>query len=142
MRYYDKKRERDDVVPCNVLVLERLGQSLESIFQDCHRRFTVRTVMLMALQMIDCVEMLHGVNYIHRDIKPDNFMLGHGSKRKHMIYIIDFGLSKRYWNPTAPAGKRHIPKVEGKQLTGTARYCSINTHMGHEQSRRDDLEAL
>eukprot|EP00948_MAST-09A_sp_MAST-9A-sp1_P004177 g4177.t1 len=142
MHFFDKKRDVEDIVPCNILIIERLGTSLETRFQDCHRRFSTKTVCMLAIQMIDCLELLHGVNYIHRDIKPDNFLLGGEGKSRQTVYIIDFGLSKRYWNPTNPPGKRHIPPCTGKQLTGTARYCSINTHRGHEQSRRDDLEAL
>jgi serine/threonine protein kinase len=81
---------------------------------------------------------LHNSQYIHRDIKPENFALGVGSKAS-TIYILDFGLAKQFQDRSSG---RHIPYRDNKQLTGTIRYASINTHLGIEQSRRDDLESL
>jgi casein kinase 1 len=86
--------------------------------------------------MINRVEYLHLKQYIHRDQKPDNYCVG-TQKKKFICYMIDFGLSKKYI-----VNNVHIPYKEQKSLTGTARYCSVSTHLGIEQSRRDDLEAL
>jgi len=71
-------------------------------------------------------------------MKPDNFLMGLKSKA-HVCYVIDFGLSKRFKDPKS---NQHIPYRDGKSLTGTARYASVNTHIGIEQSRRDDLESI
>ncbi|GMT19470.1 hypothetical protein PFISCL1PPCAC_10767 [Pristionchus fissidentatus] len=132
IRWYGTERDY------NVLVMDLLGPSLEDLFNFCSRRFTMKTVLMLADQMIARVEFVHVKNFIHRDIKPDNFLMGIG-RHCNKLFLIDFGLAKKYRDSRT---RTHIPYREDKNLTGTARYASINAHLGIEQSRRDDMESL
>ena len=122
----------------NILIMDLLGPSLEDLFNYCKRKFTLLTTLMVVEQMVSRIEFIHSRNFLHRDVKPDNFLIGRGQK-KSQIFAIDFGLAKRYRDPRTGL---HIPYRDGKNLTGTARYASVNTHLGIEQSRRDDIEAL
>jgi serine/threonine protein kinase len=98
----------------------------------------LKTTVLLGLQIIDLIKYVHSKGILHRDIKPDNFLIGTLVQKASRVYIIDFGLAKKY---TTKLG-HHIPYKDNKNLTGTARYASVNTHIGIEQGRRDDLESL
>jgi len=124
----------------NLMVMDLLGPSLEDQFNKCSRRFTLKTVLLIADQMLERVELMHSRHLIHRDIKPANFVTDvPGSAAGTSVFCIDFGLSKRYRHPRT---LQHIPQREGRSLTGTPPYASINNHQGVDQSRRDDLESI
>jgi len=122
-----------------VMVISLLGPNLETLFSYCERRFSLKTVLMLADQMLERIQFTHSRNIIHRDIKPDNFLMGTKPVSDGQVFMIDFGLSKFYRDVRTGA---HISYRENKSLTGTARYASVNTHRGIEQSCRDDLESL
>ena len=123
----------------NILVMELMGKSLEDIFESfVVKKMTPRCVCNIGYQMMEIMEFIHKKHIIHRDIKPDNFVVGRGAKKKY-IYILDFGLAKKYRSSRT---LEHYAVVKSKNLVGTARYASINALNGLTQSRRDDLEAI
>ena len=122
-----------------ILVMELMGKSLEDIFKSfVVKKMSPRCVCNIGYQMIEILEYIHNKHVIHRDIKPDNFVIGKNYKKKY-IYILDFGLYKKYRSSKT---LKHYQMVKNKNLTGTARYASINALNGLSQSRRDDLESV
>ncbi|KAI3333804.1 casein kinase I isoform delta [Ustulina deusta] len=118
----------------SVLVFELLGPSLEDLFNYCNRRFSLKTILLIADQAISRIERIHQ-RFLHRDVKPDNFLFGIG-RQGNILYTIDFGLAKEFSNDEQYMGYQGLP------FGGTCRYASINNHKGLEQSWGDDLESL
>ncbi|KAM3874168.1 casein kinase I-like [Diretmus argenteus] len=133
IRWYGQEKEY------NVLVMDLLGPSLGDLFDSCSRRFTMKTVLMLADQMISRIEHVHRNNFIHRDIKPDNFVMGIGPHCKE-LYLIDFGVAKMYRHDRS---WQHRPYNQDKNdFVSTLRFASINAHQGIEQSRRDDMESI
>ena len=121
----------------NILVMQLLGISLEDIFTEL-KRFSIKSVCILSIQMLNVLEYIHNKHIIHRDIKPDNFVMGLDDLSQY-VYLLDFGLAKNYRSSSTLI---HYPMIYKKKLTGTARYASINALKGYEQSRRDDLESV
>ena len=119
-----------------ILMMTLLGMNLESMFQRQKRRFSLKTVLSLAEQMLTRLQQIHGKDIIHRDLKPENFLLSN-DPNEDLIYLVDFGLSKKFRLKGV-----HIVFKKNIGLVGTARYASLNAHIGNDQSRRDDLESL
>ena len=123
----------------NYLIMELLGKSLEDIFENVlqKKQMSLRCVCNLGYQMIEILEFIHNKNIIHRDIKPDNFLMSNGNNK--YLYLLDFGLAKKFRDSST---SKHNPLIKGKKLKGTARYASVNALNGFSQSRRDDLESV
>ena len=121
----------------NILVMQLLGKSLENLLME-RKIFSLKTVCMVGYQMINILEFIHEKHILHRDIKPDNFVMGL-DELSNIVYLIDFGLAKKYRSMTTLI---QYPMVKKNKLTGTARYASINALKGYEHSRRDDLESV
>ena len=119
-----------------VMVEELLGYNLMKLKNNI-KCFSLKDIAMIAIQILDRIEYVHSKNIIHRDIKPENFVIGY--KNNSIIYIIDFGISRKY--RSSRTGKHLKYQILGKMF-GTVRYASYNASRGVEQSRRDDLEAI
>jgi len=121
-----------------LMVTELLGPSLEDLFAHCKRRFSLKTTLALADQMLMCLEVVHAAGLIHRDLKPDNFLIGLGYKAG-TVHLIDYGLAAPWVDRKAGC---HVRFREGRGRVGTAWYSSRHASSGSQQSRRDDLESL
>ena len=122
----------------NIMIMELLGKSLEGLLKKSpDKKFSLKTVCLLGIEMIKILKSIHDKHFIHRDIKPDNFAIGYSNQKQ--LYLLDFGLAKKYRSSKTLEQK---PMMKNKKLIGTARYASINALKGYDQSRRDDLESV
>ena len=122
----------------NILVQTLLGNSLYDLFDSNKKKFNIKDICNIGIQIIERLEYIHSKNYIHRDIKPHNFLIGKETNDENLIYLIDFGLAKKYRS----ARGNHVKFSIQSKVTGTPRFCSLNAMRGVEQSRRDDLESF
>ena len=123
----------------NVLVIEYLGPNIQDLFAYCHHKFSLKTVLMLADQMLDIIRFIHENRFIYRDIKPDNFLIGRGADT-HRIYIVDFGLAKKYVR--GQGLRRHSSIHYCHPMVGTTRYASLHAHRGEDLAPRDDMESF
>lgn len=149
-----------------IMAIQNLGRSLDTLFNFSMNQFSMKTILMIADQMISAIEFMHKKGYIHRDIKPENFLMGADKNNKNVLYIIDFGLSTQYMISNSKLEKNkqqanalsnnnindaynsnmdyfyHIKLTKNNKFIGNAKFQSINGHKGLTLSRRDDMEAI
>jgi casein kinase 1/casein kinase 1 epsilon len=120
-----------------MIVMDLLGPNIEYLFQK-HKKFSLQSVIRLAIMMIDILQYIHSNGYIHRDLKPENFVIGGNGTEKSKLFCIDFGLAKKFIKKDGT----HIDFCDKKKFCGTAKFASIAAHENCEQSRKDDLEGI
>lgn len=120
----------------DVMVITLLGKDLTS-YLKIFKKFSLKTVIMLADQLLTILESIHNRGVVHRDLKPENILMGKNEKH-NQCFIVDFGISKIYRDNNGI----HIPYRDKKSFIGTTRYASISAHNGIEISRKDDLESL
>lgn len=122
----------------NIMIMDRLGKSVEDVLGEQGGSLAADIVVAIGRKVLSALEHVHRNGVAHRDLKPQNMMLAQDTSDTN-VYLIDYGLAKRFNDPVTG----HIPYSQNKRgLTGTPRYASVSSHLGAEQSRRDDLESL
>ena len=140
--YFFGQERTSDGKLFNLMIMDLLGPCLEELFYECGKKLDLETILNLGVIITDIIKKIHEKGIVYRDIKPDNFLT---SIDRTEIYICDFGLAKHYMikNEDSKENEQiHRPMSDGKSLIGTPRFASINTHIGLEQSRRDDLESF
>jgi serine/threonine protein kinase len=132
------KYQSNDGILYYYTAMTLLGPNLNLLSKQFNRSFTVPTVCLLTLQMLDRIQTIHSRGLLHRDIKPDNFVFGDPRTDPDVLYLCDFGFAKCYYGDNG----NHIPFVKTGVFLGTPSYASLNVHQGLESSRRDDLESM
>ena len=116
------------------MAIELLGNSLAHKFKKCNKRFSIRTILQIADQMLDILEVLMVAGCVHRDIKPSNFLVGL-SKDLGKLYLVDFGLARKY------QGEYRFGVKGGGGVIGTVPFMSVAAHVNGEYGFKDDLES-
>ncbi|KAL0477699.1 serine/threonine-protein kinase, partial [Acrasis kona] len=122
----------------NFLIMERLGDNLAELRKQCPGQvFSMCTSLRLGIQMIEALEGIHKLGFIHRDVKPSNFVMGpkNNTKKRNKAFLIDFGLARKF---RLPSGEIRPPR-KNAGFRGTARYASINSHHKRELGRADDI---
>jgi len=127
----------DHLIEANneILVMSLLGDNLAHLHRQCGSKFSLKTILLLALQILKRIEALHSHGMLHRDLKPENLVIGASKSDETMIYLIDFGLSTPYLD----AQNKHVAFNKKGKVSGTLYYLSVFGHLGIQASRRDDL---
>eukprot|EP00914_Ancora_sagittata_P018171 GHVO01035842.1.p1 GENE.GHVO01035842.1~~GHVO01035842.1.p1 ORF type:complete len:409 (+),score=40.53 GHVO01035842.1:282-1508(+) len=123
----------------SVMVMELLGPTVQHLFAKCSFKLSLKTVLQLVDQMLGIIQHVHASHFVHRDISPSNFMMG-VRNNSAQVYLIDFGHARKLTTGFIPG--RMISSSVKRPMVGTPRFASIFTHMGREESRRDDLESL
>jgi len=119
----------------NYVVTDLLGPSLGTLHKS-YGNFSLKTTLMIGEQLINRIKFYHDHDVIHRDIKPNNILIEYNRPQQN-LYLIDFGLAKKY-----RINKTHIPYSDSVNRVGTARYMSVNAHKKHELSRKDDMYSI
>ncbi|EFO27211.1 serine/threonine protein kinase [Loa loa] len=124
---------------CKAMVMDLTGPALEELFIYCNRRFSLKTVLMLADQMLDRIQTLHDAGYVHRDLTSDTFVVGI-EENIAKVYLVTMKLASKYIKISGGC-RKHIPYGENIEFFGSSYFASLNRHLGTVASRRDDLES-